>query len=133
MCTMSMKIVILPRDMGSRAAEQHHGRPVGSGVIWPSAKTVYALRACAELATAYPQRHLLKTAEIAGVSGTPIRFLSKILSELRAAGIVTGKRGYNGGYILARDPNEIRLTELMRAVGSHDLLVPLPPRLEQPR
>jgi Rrf2 family protein len=91
------------------------------------------LRACAALADAYPNHHRLKTAEIAHVSGAPIRFLSKILSELRDAGLVSGKRGYYGGYILARDPNEIRVTELMRAVGSHDLLVPLPPQLEQPR
>jgi Rrf2 family protein len=119
--------------MERQAPESHRGRPVGSGVIWPSAKTVYALRACAALASAYPQRRLLKTAEIARVSGAPIRFLSKILAELRVAGLVSGKRGYYGGYILARDPNEIRVTELMVAVGSHDLLVPLPPQLEQPR
>lgn len=97
----------LSSDVGTRATEPHRGRPVGSGVIWP--------------------------AEIARVSGAPIRFLSKILAELRAAGLVSGKRGYYGGYILARDPNDIRVTELMLAVGSHDLLVPLPPQLEQPR
>jgi hypothetical protein len=28
--------------------DSHRGRPNGSGVVWPSAKTVYALRACAE-------------------------------------------------------------------------------------
>jgi len=119
--------------METRATESHRGRPVGSGVIWPSAKTVYALRACAALAAAYPERRLLKTAEIARVSGAPIRFLSKILAELRVAGLVAGKRGYYGGYILSRDPHDIRVTELMLAVGSHDLLVPLPPQLEEPR
>jgi Rrf2 family protein len=93
---------------------------------------VYALRACATLADAYPLR-LCKTAEISRVSGAPVRFLSKILAELRAAGLVHGKRGYYGGYALARDPSEIRITELMLAVGAPDLLVPLPPQLEQPR
>jgi Rrf2 family protein len=119
--------------MGPEHTAPHRGRPVGSGVVWPSAKTVYALRACAALAGAYPNHRRLKTAEIARVAGAPIRFLSKILSELRDAGLVSGKRGYYGGYLLTRDPNDIRVTELMLAVGSHDLLVPLPPQLEQPR
>ena len=109
-----------------------HGRPAGSGIIWPSAKMVYALRACATLADAYPHR-LCKTAEISRVSGAPVRFLSKILVELRDAGIVLGKRGYYGGYSLARDPKDIHITELMYAVGAPELLVPLPPQLEQPR
>jgi Rrf2 family protein len=119
--------------MGSRDETRTRGRPAGSGVIWPSAKTVYALRATAALAKAYPDRALLKAAEIARVSGAPVRFLSKILAELRDAGLVAGKRGYYGGYILARDPNTIRVTELMLAIGAHDLLVPLPPQLQQPR
>jgi Rrf2 family protein len=118
--------------MGQNQVESHHGRPVGSGVVWPSAKTVYALRACAALAGAYP-KGLLKTAEISRVSGAPIRFLSKILAELRDADLVLGKRGYYGGYMLARDPNDISVTELMLAVGAPELLVPLPPQLEQPR
>ena len=112
--------------------EPHRGRPFGTGVVWPSAKTVYALRACAALAIAYPDR-LLKAAQIARVSGAPVRFLSKILAELRDAELVLGKRGYYGGYVLARDPNDIRVTELMFAIGAPELLVPLPPQLEQPR
>ena len=110
----------------------HGGRPAGSGVVWPSAKTVYALRACAVLASAYPNRRL-KTAEISRVSGAPIRFLSKILTELSDADLVHGKRGYYGGYVLAREPADIRVTELMLAVGAPELLVPLPPQLELPR
>ena len=67
------------------------------------------------------------------MSGAPVRFLSKILAQLRDADLVLGKRGYYGGYILARDPNDIRVTELMLAVGAPELLVPLPPQLEHPR
>jgi Rrf2 family protein len=116
----------------SRLSEPHRGRPIGTGVVWPSAKTVYALRACAALANGYPHRRL-KTSEISHVSGAPVRFLSKILAQLRDAELVLGKRGYYGGYVLARDPHDIRLTELMLAVGAPELLVPLPPQLEHPR
>jgi Rrf2 family protein len=115
-----------------RIAEPRRGRPIGTGVVWPSAKTVYALRACAALAHAYPTRRL-KTSEISRVSGAPVRFLSKILAQLRDAELVVGKRGYYGGYILARPPDDIRVTELMLAVGAPELLVPLPPQLEHPR
>ena len=49
----------------------------------------------------------LKAAEIATGSGVPLRFLSKILGEMRDAGIVDSRRGYHGGYVLERDPHEI--------------------------
>src|ERR1700753_1687217 len=101
----------------TRLSEPHRGRPIGTGVVWPSAKTVYALRACAALANGYPEQRL-KTSEISRMSGSPIRFLSKILAQLRDAELVLGKRGYYGGYVLARDPHEIRVTEVMLAVGA---------------
>ena len=108
------------------------GRPAGSGVVWPSAKAVYTLRACAAMTAAYPD-HRLKAREVASASRAPIRFMSKILGELRAAGLVSARRGHQGGYLLARDPSDIRIAELMVAVGAHELLVPLPRQLELPR
>jgi Rrf2 family protein len=109
------------------------GRPAGSGIVWPSAKAVYTLRACAALAAAYPDGRLLKASEIATAGRAPTRFLSKILGELRDASLVSARRGHHGGYALARDPSDIRIAELMVAVGAPELLVPLPPQLEQPR
>ena len=108
------------------------GRPAGSGVVWPSAKTVYALRACAVLADAYPDRWL-KSREIANASKVPPRFLSKILGELRTAGILSAKRGYYGGYAFARDPREITLAELVRAIDGYELFAPLSPDRLKPR
>jgi len=102
------------------------GRPAGTGVIWPSAKTIYALRACTVLANAYPDVRL-KAAEIARTSQVPLRFLSKILSELRDAGILSAKRGYQGGYVFTRDPREISVADLMVAISGYELFVPLAP------
>jgi Rrf2 family protein len=90
---------------------------------WPTAKSTYALRACIALAAAEPGERL-KTAEIAMQTSVPARFLSKILGELRTAGILTARRGHNGGYSLARRPDEIRVDELLRAVGARDLFSP---------
>jgi Rrf2 family protein len=111
---------------------KRRGRPTGSGVVWPSAKTVYALRACAVLATTYPDQRL-KAAEIARASRAPLRFLSKILSELRDAGILSAKRGYYGGYAFTRDPREISVSELMLAIAGYELFAPLSPEGLQPR
>lgn len=107
------------------------GRPRGSGVVWPLAKTVYALRACGVLAEAYPDR-LLKATDIARASNTPPRFLSKILAEMRDAGLVASKRGYHGGYVLLRHPRDISVAELTRAVSGHELFAPVPSDRLQP-
>jgi Rrf2 family protein len=92
----------------------------GRGVAWPPAKTMYALRACIALAGAAPGARM-KTGDIAQVASVPRGFLSKILSELRAAGIVSAKRGYHGGYRLSRPSSDIRVDELLHAVGTRDL------------
>jgi Rrf2 family protein len=91
----------------------------GRGVAWPPAKTMYALRACIALAGAAPGARM-KTGDIAQAAAVPRGFLSKILSELRAAGIVTAKRGYHGGYRLSRPSTDIRVDELLHAVGTRD-------------
>ena len=109
----------------------YRGRPAGSGVVWPTAKTVYALRASKVLAGAYPDR-LLKAAEIARVSNVPLRFLSKILGELRDAEIVASRRGYQGGYTLTRDPHEITVAEVALAISGYELFAPAPPDRLQP-
>ncbi len=103
----------------------HRGRPSGSGVVWPSAKTMYALRACEALARAYPDR-LLKAAEIAGESNVPLRFLSKILGEMREAGLIASKRGYHGGYVFVRDPHQITVAELTLAIRGYEVFAPVP-------
>jgi Rrf2 family cysteine metabolism transcriptional repressor len=110
----------------------HRGRPAGSGVVWPSAKTVYALRACAVLAAAYPDRRM-KAAEIANESKVPLRFLSKILGEMRDAAIVDSRRGYYGGYVLERHPQDITVAELTRAISGYELFAPIPADRLQPR
>jgi Rrf2 family protein len=103
----------------------HRGRPSGSGVVWPSAKTMYALRACEALAIAYPDR-LLKAAEIARESNVPLRFLSKILGEMREAGLVASRRGYHGGYVFVRDPRRITVAELTVAISGYEVFAPVP-------
>lgn len=44
-----------------------------------------------------------RTADIASQVGTTINFLEQIMRNLRAAGLVTVKRGPGGGYMLNED------------------------------
>ena len=79
-----------------------------------SAKADYALRAAIELAAAGDGP--VKGERIAQAQEIPLKFLENILVELRHAGIVRSQRGVEGGYWLARPPEEVSLAEVIRAV-----------------
>ncbi len=80
-----------------------------------SAKVDYALRAAVELA-ALEQEWPVKGERLASGQDIPLRFMENILGELRQSGIVASKRGAEGGYLLARPPDEIALADVIRAV-----------------
>jgi Rrf2 family protein len=80
-----------------------------------SAKADYAVRAVAELASAGDSRPI-RSEVIARAQGIPLKFLLNILTELRHARIVQSHRGAEGGYTLARKPDQITLAEVIRAV-----------------
>lgn len=46
----------------------------------------------------------------------PSNYLVQILNELRNAGLITSKRGKQGGYALARPATRITLIEILRAM-----------------
>jgi Rrf2 family protein len=79
-----------------------------------TAKADYAVRAVLELATV--EEGLTKGERIAQAQGIPLKFLENILIDLRHAGIVHAQRGAEGGYRLARDPADITVGEVIRAV-----------------
>jgi Rrf2 family iron-sulfur cluster assembly transcriptional regulator len=54
--------------------------------------------------------------DIAERTGLPQPYLEQILLALKGAGLVRSKRGAGGGYILARDPAEITLAQIVSAV-----------------
>jgi Rrf2 family protein len=79
-----------------------------------SAKVDYALRAALELAAAGGGP--TKGEQIAQAQDIPLKFLENILLELRHGGLVQSQRGAEGGYWLARPPEEIKLADVIRAV-----------------
>jgi Rrf2 family protein len=79
-----------------------------------SAKADYAVRAAVELAAA--GKGPVKGEAIAEAQDIPLRFLENILAELRHAGLVQSQRGAEGGYWLAREPGEVKIADVIRAV-----------------
>lgn len=46
----------------------------------------------------------------------PLAYLERIVALLRRAGFVESTRGARGGYLLSRDPSEIRMDEVISAL-----------------
>ena len=76
----------------------------------------YACRALLSLALHADDDGPTSVRDIAERTGLPQPYLEQILLALKGAGLVRSKRGVGGGYVLARDPDEIRLSEIVSAV-----------------
>ena len=53
---------------------------------------------------------------IAQAQDIPRKYLEQIFSSLRMAGLVQGKRGPNGGYVLARAASDITFADILRCI-----------------
>ncbi len=80
-----------------------------------SAKADYAVRAALELAAA-PDGEPVKGERLSEAQGIPLQFLEHILLELKHARLIQARRGAKGGYWLARDPADITVADVIRAV-----------------
>lgn len=80
-----------------------------------SAKSDYAIRALAELATA-GDAEAVKAETIASAQDIPLNFLLGILRELRNGKLVRSVRGRDGGYQLGRPAGQIALADVIRVV-----------------
>lgn len=80
-----------------------------------STKGRYGVRAMVHLAVHYGQGPLpvRKIAEKMDVSA---KYLEHLMTALRMAGLIRSIRKAHGGYILARSPKEIRLSDVVRAL-----------------
>jgi len=80
-----------------------------------SARIDYAVRALVELAV-LPPGAPGKADDVASAQDIPVSFLLTILGELKQAGLVRSQRGRDGGYLLARAPDEITVADVARAL-----------------
>ena len=80
-----------------------------------SKKAEYALRATINLGIATEVgRSTVSGAELAEANRLPLKFVERILQELREAGLVETHRGKFGGYALAKPADEIGIGQLVR-------------------
>jgi Rrf2 family protein len=82
-----------------------------------SKKAEYALRATIHLGIATEVgRTTISGSELAEVNRLPLKFIERILQELREFGIVETHRGKFGGYSLGKPASEIGVGQLIRLV-----------------
>ncbi len=75
----------------------------------------YGLRAMFELARGFG-RAPVQMSTVAERQGLSRKYLHALLTALKAASLVRSVRGSGGGFVLARPPAEIKLSEVLRAL-----------------
>jgi Rrf2 family protein len=89
-----------------------------------SKKSKYAIKALVSLAKHFGDGSPLKISTIAEEEKIPRKFLESILVELRNNGLVHSKMGASGGYTLAKHPEEIVLSHVIRISGGPIAMLP---------
>lgn len=85
-----------------------------------SAKCEYALRALLEMAAVYHRAEPLRIKEVAQRQQIPDRYLEQLLAVLRRGGLVRSQRGVKGGYILADEPGQISVLDVIRCIEGNE-------------
>jgi len=88
-----------------------------------SKKTQYALQALSFMAEQGGMEPIL-IADIAEAKNIPIKFLETILLSLKKAGFLESKKGKNGGYFFATQPQKIKLSAIFRTIEGPIALLP---------
>ncbi len=80
-----------------------------------STRTRYGLRAILEVAGNYGKGPL-QIKIIAHRQDISVKYLEQLMAMLKSAGFVRSIRGAKGGYILAKAPNQIKLSDVFNAL-----------------
>jgi len=87
-----------------------------------STRTRYGIRAMLELAENVG-RGPLQLRIIARRQDISVKYLDQLMAMLKSAGFVRSIRGAKGGYILAKAPDEIKLSEVFNCLEGHVVTV----------
>lgn len=91
------------------------------GKVKVSLKVEYACRVLAQLARSYGSGELPHIEDLATAEEVPANYLVQILNELRNGGLIVSRRGKQGGYALARAPEEVSLYDIVKAIDGEVL------------
>ena len=81
-----------------------------------TSKGRYAVMAMADLAKNNVKEPISLT-EISLRQGISLSFLEQLFLRLKKNNLVLSARGPNGGYVLSKSPEEIKLSSIIKAVG----------------
>ena len=81
-------------------------------------KSRYAVMALADMAR-FKENKPISLRDISLRQGISLQFLEQIFQKLKKNQIVKSIRGINGGYILAKNPNNIKLSEVFLALDEN--------------
>jgi Rrf2 family protein len=77
----------------------------------------YGIQLMAQLACQSTEAGALGLKHVSAATGLPWRYLEQIARPLRQAGLVRGRAGRTGGYVLARQPEQITLRDVLEATS----------------
>ncbi len=80
-----------------------------------SSKTKYGIRACHILGSVYNTATVSAT-DLEKRIGVSSKYIEQIMRKLSSRDIVMANRGANGGYTLTREPREISIGQIVRAL-----------------
>lgn len=80
-----------------------------------STRTRYGIRAAIEIAAHYGQGPV-QIKLIGQKQAISVKYLEQLMAILKSGGFVHSIRGSRGGYVLSREPSEIKLDELVLAL-----------------
>jgi Rrf2 family protein len=78
-----------------------------------SVKIDYACRVLAHMARLHAKGELAHIETMAAEEAIPSNYMVQILGELREGGMIHSRRGKQGGYLLARSPDQISLFDIV--------------------
>lgn len=76
----------------------------------------YGIKIMIDLTKYYYSNTLIKSKEISVRQNIPIKYLEQIINSLRKCGFVKSIRGAEGGYRLAKPPENITLYEILECL-----------------
>lgn len=87
-----------------------------------STKGRYGLRALMDLAINIESENVsIKT--ISERQNISERYLEQIFSLLRKGGIIVGRKGAQGGYILGKNPSELAISEILKVLEGENIFI----------
>lgn len=76
----------------------------------------YAIRALTYMAAQEDRDTPASAADVAEAENIPPYYLAKVLQDLARADLLNSVRGRGGGFVLKRDPEDIKVLEILEAV-----------------